>query len=245
MKRRKTLVALGVLIVLTGLIFAVYPDLDLWASGLFVDDQGQFALRADRDLVGLREVGMLLPRYVLGAFLAGLLVPLVFPAVRPFTDARRIVAVILVFLLGPGLVTNVILKEFWDRPRPVQVTEFGGPWAFKPWYDPSGECHRNCSFVSGEGAAATALVAAAAALPPPLQSPAMIGASIFAIGVSALRLAFGGHFLSDLIFAALFTLLISWACFRIMLDERYPWGRPGAIERYLRRLGRRGGTPPS
>lgn len=245
MHRRRTLLVLLALTGLTALVFAVYPGLDLWASSLFVDDQSQFALRANRDLVGLREVGMLLPRFVLGAFFAGLLVPVIFPAVRPFTDARRIVAVILVFLLGPGLVTNALLKEYWDRPRPVQVTEFGGPWTFKPWYDPSGECRRNCSFVSGEGAAATALVAAAAALPPPIKSPAMIGAGIFAVGVSGLRLAFGGHFLSDLIFAALFTLIISWGCFGIMLDERYPWGRPGAIERSLRRLARRGGKPPS
>ncbi|MFN8994692.1 MAG: phosphatase PAP2 family protein [Pseudomonadota bacterium] len=245
MNRRGTLFVLCVLTVLTALVFTVFPGLDLWASSLFVDDQGQFALRSNRDLVGLREVGMLLPRFVLGVFFAGLLVPLVFPSVRPFTDARKIVAVLLTFLLGPGLVTNVLLKEYWDRPRPVQVTEFGGPWQFKRWYDPTGECLRNCSFVSGEGAAATAVIAAAAAMPSPIKAPAVIGASIFAIGVSGLRLAFGGHFLSDLIFAALFTLIISWGCFRIMLDERYPWGSPGAIERALRRLARRGGKPPS
>ena len=39
----------------------------------------------------------------------------------------------------------------WGRPRPVMVTEFGGPWTFKPWYDPSGACPKNCSFFSGEG----------------------------------------------------------------------------------------------
>ena len=32
--------------------------------------------------------------------------------------------------LGPGVVTNLILKDHWHRPRPIDVTEFGGSFRF-------------------------------------------------------------------------------------------------------------------
>lgn len=233
---RRMLAVLLAALAAVGLVFGLLPSLDLSASAPFASEEGGFPLRTVPALTFLREIGMQVPYLVLTAYVLSLLLPIVFPAIRPFADARRIIAAILVFALGPGLVANVILKEFWDRPRPVQVVEFGGNWTFRPWYDPSGECHRNCSFVSGEGASATALVAAALALPPPFRTPAVVAASVFAIGVSGLRLAFGGHFLSDLLFAALFTLLIAWGAFRLMLDPRYPWGRAGAIEAWLRGL---------
>ncbi len=235
----------GGLVALVALIFALWPSLDLNASATFVDVQGRFFWRLDPDLQALREVGMALPQYAVIAFVISLLALALFRGVRLFADARKIVAVLLVFALGPGLLVNGILKEFWDRPRPNQIVAFGGEWAFKPWYDPTGECRRNCSFVSGEASSVTALVAAAAALPPPLQGPAVILAAVFAVIISGLRLGFGGHFLSDILFAMLFTHLIACAAFRFMLDERYAWGRPGAIEAWLARWARWGKPTPS
>ena len=52
--------------------------------------------------------------------------------------------------LAPGLLTNVILKSHWGRPRPIDVVEFGGDQHFVPWWDPRGDCPDNCSFVAGE-----------------------------------------------------------------------------------------------
>lgn len=34
--------------------------------------------------------------------------------------------------IGPGLITNGLLKEYWGRPRPKQIQEFGGEFAFEP-----------------------------------------------------------------------------------------------------------------
>ncbi len=40
---------------------------------------------------------------------------------------RRVFAFIsLLMILGPGLVINAIFKEYWGRPRPRQIIEFGG-----------------------------------------------------------------------------------------------------------------------
>jgi lipid A 4'-phosphatase len=38
--------------------------------------------------------------------------------------------------LGSGLITHSILKEFWGRPRPRQITEFGGAQQFRPYWQP-------------------------------------------------------------------------------------------------------------
>ena len=52
--------------------------------------------------------------------------------------------------IGPGLVTNVALKDHWGRARPREVVEFGGTKVFTPALTPSRACKRNCSFVAGE-----------------------------------------------------------------------------------------------
>ena len=60
---------------------------------------------------------------------------------------------------------NVLLKEHWGRPRPIDVTQFGGNEHFVPWWDPRGDCTSNCSFVSGDVTGAFWTVAPAALAP--------------------------------------------------------------------------------
>ncbi|HRQ89554.1 MAG TPA: phosphatase PAP2 family protein, partial [Bacteroidia bacterium] len=45
---------------------------------------------------------------------------------------RVFVFLILSGLIGPGVITNVILKEYWGRPRPRELVDFGGRSAFEP-----------------------------------------------------------------------------------------------------------------
>ena len=113
--------------------------------------------------------------------------------------------------LGPGLVTNVTLKDNWARPRPIDVAEFKGDEHFRAWWDPRGDCPKNCSFVAGEPSGAIWLTSGAAVLPPHWR-PAAYGLTLaFATVVGAARLAAGGHFMSDILFAGVFTFLIVWA----------------------------------
>jgi membrane-associated PAP2 superfamily phosphatase len=110
--------------------------------------------------------------------------------------------------LGPGLLVNGILKDHSHRPRPVRVREFGGSAAFRPWYRFDGACARNCSFASGEVSGAFWTTAPAMLAPPWIRGTAIVAALVFGTADSLLRLAFGGHFLSDALLAALFTLII-------------------------------------
>ena len=74
--------------------------------------------------------------------------------------------------------------------------------------DDQGECKKNCSFVSGEAATGFWMVAPASVLPPPARGPALVAAFAFGIGASLLRMAFGGHYLSDVLLGGLVTLII-------------------------------------
>ena len=110
--------------------------------------------------------------------------------------------------IGPGLIVNLGLKDHWHRPRPIQTQEFNGPSPFMPWYEDDGACRKNCSFVSGEAATGFWMVAPASVLPAPWRGPAIVAAFAFGVGASLLRLAFGGHYLSDVLLGGLVTLIV-------------------------------------
>jgi membrane-associated phospholipid phosphatase len=138
--------------------------------------------------------------------------------------------------LGPGLVVNVILKDHWGRPRPIDVTQFGGNEHFVPWWDPRGDCPGNCSFVSGDVSGAFWTVAPAALVPPAWRVLAYGAALTLGAAMAALRLVAGAHFFSDAAFAGIFTFLIIW----IVHGMIYRWPRTRlsdeTIERRLERF---------
>ena len=72
---------------------------------------------------------------------------------------------------------------------------------------------QNCSFVSGETSQATWAVAPALLMPGGLRVVALGTVGIFTAVVGGLRLAFGGHFASDVLFATLLTLAVIWATY--------------------------------
>jgi membrane-associated phospholipid phosphatase len=116
--------------------------------------------------------------------------------------------VLLTFAIGPGLIVNLGLKDHAGRPRPTHVTEFGGTDEFRPWNRFDGVCPKNCSFPSGEGAEGFWMIAPALEAPGPWQGPLVAGAALYGAVTSVLRMAFGGHFLSDVVAACLIMLLV-------------------------------------
>ena len=185
-------------------VFVWMPQLDLAVAGLFYDGAhfvgdsiiGRLARGFARAAPFLLLIAMLL------AWLAG---RLGITAGRHVPRGASLVWLTLSFVLGPGLVVDG-LKDVSHRPRPVQVRDFGGTREFRPFYRFDGACPRNCSFPSGETAAAFWTLAPASLAPPPVRGAAVGLALIFAVGTAVLRMAFGGNFLSDVVFAALLTL---------------------------------------
>src|SRR5579862_1083170 len=131
-------------------------------------------------------------------------------------SARSIMFLVLSLALAPGLVVNVALKDHVHRPRPIQIREFGGSFDFQPYARWSGACPRNCSFPSGETAAAFWTAAPASLAPLPWRPVLVVAALLFGSGTGLLRMATGHHFLSDVMFAALITLAIILALRRLL-----------------------------
>lgn len=122
-------------------------------------------------------------------------------------------------ILSAGLVTNLIFKDIWGRARPVHLVEFGGTKTFSPAFIISDQCSTNCSFFSGDVSFAFSMLAIALVAPEKLQPRLVKGVLLFGIIVSAQRMLRGAHFLSDVIFAAIFTILITQGMKFLILDR--------------------------
>ncbi len=206
----------------TMIVFRLCPGLDLAASGLFYEGHNHFL--AETALGGaLRRIFSSVPAVIV-AVMIGLRIAKSFGGGRLRGPSWRGVAFVLLSLaLGPGLLVNLVLKDHSHRPRPAQTEAFGGPLAFRPVGSFDGACSRNCSFVSGEGSWAFWTVAPALLVPASIQPAALAAALCFGAAASLLRIAFGGHYLSDTIMAALLVWLVvagSWRA--LMPGARHP-----------------------
>jgi lipid A 4'-phosphatase len=204
MCRRGVIVALAIATVV-GLVFGFFPRLDVDIADLFYDPAAQtFPLRTYAGFRYLREAAT----WMLVLFIAPAVLALLVARARRWISARAAIFLILTLALAPGLLANLVLKDHWSRPRPVAITEFGGSEHFVPWWDPRGECRRNCSFVSGEVSSAFWTLAPATLAPPSWRALAYAAALTFGVGMGLVRMAMGAHFFTDAIFAGVFTFLI-------------------------------------
>ncbi|WP_244624855.1 phosphatase PAP2 family protein [Rhizobium daejeonense] len=133
---------------------------------------------------------------------------------------------LITLLLGPYVLVNLILKQVSERPRPYETDLFAGPLPFVPAGSFAGQCEDNCSFISGEAAGAGWLVCLIFLLPDrlrPVLGPAIIVVSFV---TSAFRVAFGGHYLSDVLLGWLSTLVLFTAVFAVFEIARSRKNQP-------------------
>jgi lipid A 4'-phosphatase len=223
MNRIGLFIALAVAVVV-GVVFGLYPQLDLMISAPFHDvliGGKSFGTRIYPPLMLARDVGLWIGTAIIIPVVAALVIKLIFPRYRLLMSGRAILFLIATIALGPGLLINVALKDHWGRPRPIDVTQFGGPSQFVAWWDPRGSCDNNCSYVSGDVAGAIWNVAPAALVPPPWRALAYGAALALGAGMAILRIMAGGHFFTDTVFAGVFTFLIIW----VMHGLIYRWPR--------------------
>jgi lipid A 4'-phosphatase len=235
MNRTGLVIALTIAAVV-GLVFGIRPDLDLDLAALFFDPPKGFWRSHDPGYLRARDGVTWLVALIAAPPLVALLLKFVRPR-RPLLIPGRAIALMLWTLaLAPGLVANLVFKEHWSRPRPIDVAEFGGAEHFRPWWDPRGDCPKNCSFVAGEPSGAFWTLAAAAVVPPPWRALAYGGALAFGAVAGILRMAAGAHFFSDVVFAGIFTFLVIWLVHGWLY--RWPLTRISdeAVEQVLERM---------
>ena len=223
MNRSGLFIALG-LAFAVGLLFGIYPELDLKLAALFYDAPTKsFPLKQDTAAVIARDVVMWISWGLALPPIVALVVKLLRPDRKLLMSGRAVIFLLVTMFLAAGVLTNLGFKSYWGRPRPVVVTQFNGSQQFVPWWDPRGSCGRNCSFFSGEGATAFWTYAPAALTPPSWRPLAYVAATLFGVTTSGLRMAFGGHFFSDVAAAGLVTFLVVWLAHGAI----YRWRRTG------------------
>jgi lipid A 4'-phosphatase len=214
MNRTGLFIALSLALVI-GVVFGVYPDLDLKLAALFFDPESRtFPLKANAWAAFAREAAMWVTWAMVIPGLGALVLKIVRQDRPLLISGRAIIFLIATLVVSSVVLSNLAFKSHWGRPRPVAVAEFNtGQFdrlEFVPWWDPRGGCAWNCSFFSGEGAAAFWTYAPAALAPPALRPLAYVAATAFGLATGVLRMAFGGHFFTDIAAAGIVTFLVIW-----------------------------------
>jgi lipid A 4'-phosphatase len=236
MNRTGLLIALA-LAAAVGLLFGVYPGLDIVLVRPFFEPSGNgFWGSYSPALNVLRDLSRLIVTLLAAPAGLALVGKLVLPRRPMLIPGRAAVLMIVTLVLGPGLVTNSLLKNHWGRPRPIDIVEFGGDQHFVPWWDPRGECPENCSFVAGEPSGAFWTLAPAALVPATWRVLATAAALAFGAGIGLVRMIGGGHFFSDVAFAGLFTFGVIWLMHGLIYRWRATRLSDRAVECALERL---------
>jgi lipid A 4'-phosphatase len=235
---RKGLAIALVVAAIVGVLFGVYPRLDLDISALFYNPRiNLFMINAQPWVMHLRDAARLVGAVLVAPAILAIIGKLIMPGRPMLIGSRAAWFLVLTLALGPGLLTNLILKDHFGRPRPIDVTEFGGAYRFTAWWDPRGGCPTNCSFIAGEPSGAFWTMAPASLAPPQWRLLAYGGALAFGAAVGFLRIGGGGHFFTDVVFAGVFVFLIIWTVHGFLF--RWPATRATdeMVERPLTQIG--------
>ena len=237
MNRTGLTIALAVAVVV-GVLFGVYPRLDIDISAFFYNPHpGLFLVNAQHWADDSRAAARWLSALIFAPACLAILGKLIMPRRRMLIGGRATLFLVLTMALGPGVLTNLILKDHWGRARPIDITDLGGAYRFTAWWDPRGDCPTNCSFVAGEPSGAFWTLAPAALAPPQWRVLAYGGALAFGAAVGLLRIAGGAHFFSDVVFAGIFMFLLIWTTHGLLFRWHATRVTDEAIERLLAQAG--------
>ena len=210
---------LGASIALAAL-FMAFPGLDEAFSHLFYVDGEKFFLKGWGPFVFLYDIVPLVLRVTVGLIIIMALIRLIPDSLSTRAPAilhargQAIVFIVLSLAIGPGLVTNEVLKNHVDRARPAQTTEFGGTKTFTPAFIVSDQCERNCAFVSGHASMGFFFASFGFLMIPGFRRTMVFSLAIaFGAAVGLARIAQGAHYLSDVIFAGVINIAIAWALY--------------------------------
>lgn len=210
------------------LLFALFaplsPKIDLYVSGLFYSketgfyDNGFFHfLFKYGELFGLATGGVAFGVFALTFIL-------------PKWKKLRLgsLTIVLTLVIGAGLITNAGLKNFWGRPRPKQIVEFGGKHLYRPFWQPKLNTKNDPqkSFPSGHVAMGFYFLSLYL-VGKRYHSKTLLYMGLFLTlflggGLMIARVVQGGHFVSDVLVSP----LIMWYVARFIdaFLHRRDWG---------------------
>ena len=207
-----------VILVLIAILLTVGPSFDIFFSSLFYKDNNQFLLQSYY-LITVLFRDVLLPIilvYTLVLPIISKLIPINKLYFGYNFSTKEILFVWTTLFINLIIIINLFFKNFWGRARPGDVLELGGKDDFSSWYQISDACTSNCSFVSGDAAVGFSLIA----LYLVSNNLKYVYLSIiFGFILGLIRIAEGGHFLSDVIFSAIIVFLFSFIIKKFFLNK--------------------------
>src|SRR5216683_1351857 len=130
MNRSGLLIALALALVI-GLLFGIYPELDLKLAALFYDGATQsFPLKLNAMAALARDGAMWIAWGIALPAIVALAVKLVRPDRPLLMSGRAIIFLLATLTLSAGILTNLTFKSYWGRPRPRRRP--GGRWPMSP-----------------------------------------------------------------------------------------------------------------
>ena len=196
-------------LVLLAIFLTIGPSFDLFITSFFYKGNNQFFLQSYYTITVLfRDI--LLPII--------LIYILVLPIASKLTLIKKIffnysfllkdiIFIWIIFFINLIIVINLFFKTFWGRARPEDVLQLGGKFNFSPWYQISDACASNCSFVSGDAAVGFSIIILSFVTKNIKYTYLSI---IFGSLLGLIRIAEGGHFVSDIVFSAIIIYLLTF-----------------------------------
>ncbi|GHB27927.1 phosphatase PAP2 family protein [Pseudovibrio japonicus] len=224
-------------ILVVSVIFLIFPGLDIWASNIFYDGNGNFPVSRDPFWYNVRYFGVYIFKWVAALALLVMLFKLALPKLKAVMDLRHPIFVISSLALGSGLVVNTFFKNMWGRPRPRSTDIFGGDSPFIGVWHPTNYCDSNCSFVSGEASAAIWLMTLVFIAPKAWRLPLGIPIGLLVFVLSANRVAYGGHYLSDTLLSWGITMLVIIAIYHYLYQRTPAWAQPDNLDASFTKAG--------
>ncbi|MBL4891323.1 MAG: phosphatase PAP2 family protein [Rhizobiaceae bacterium] len=201
-------------------IFNFYPLLDIELTSVFALGNRRFVFLD----IGIIEQLRTLTMGVYVSWYFATIIALIVTMIRNMKifglAARDWFYVVMCSAIGPGILANLVFKNYSGRARPRNVEEFGGVFDFTPVANWSNECGGNCSFISGEVSSMVMLFAPLIFICAKRRRLLVAAMFIFG-GLSGLmRIGQGGHFTSDCIMAGIFMVLTAAVLYKVFYPQK-------------------------
>jgi len=213
-----------ILFVVMSLTFYLFPQIDIATTQLFWSLNGGFFLGNEPVFQVLYwvfakisvPIAMLLLIYLsVGLMLDKYLQK----SLSNFFMQYKSDAIFLLLLLVLGAVfIEGFLKGVWGRARPRDVLEFGGSMQFTPAWVISGQCLKNCSFMSGHASFGFYFMAFGWVVKKKVW---LLPGFILGLSLSVTRIVQGGHFLSDTVLTFFVVYLMAQLLSKMVYKEQF------------------------
>ncbi len=221
LSNKPAIIITGILCVVLTAFFYFFPNVDIEFTKLFYMGDGKFLMAGSPVNYFYHKILVLMMGFSLIIISLAYIVGEFHKKPVWTLTRRRFFFIILSFAIAAGFMTGFILKSHWGRARPRDIMEFHGTKQFTAAGVISDQCRGNCSFVSGETSLAVCFLSLAL-LAGKHRKIWFWVITLFAASVAIMRVATGAHFLSDVILAGLYSLLVILILERILLIRSLP-----------------------